>query len=171
MDYKYIEQLLERYFQCETSLQEEQILRAFFAQDDVPEALAEYVPMFRAISEAGEDALSDAFDQKMLALIAEEDKTDEPEAKVVMLNPQAGDERRPSLFAPFLRAAAIVACVLTIGGAAETAISTGQDEQGEPSATVNPYIRQADINQTIRVKDVNQAEHRVQVDSVGILEN
>ena len=30
MDYKYIEQLLERYWNCETSLEEEQILRAFF---------------------------------------------------------------------------------------------------------------------------------------------
>ena len=31
MDYKYIEQLLERYWQCETTLQEENILRAFFS--------------------------------------------------------------------------------------------------------------------------------------------
>ena len=32
MDYKYIEQLLERYWQGETSLQEEAILRSFFSQ-------------------------------------------------------------------------------------------------------------------------------------------
>ena len=30
MDYKYIEQLIERYWECETSQQEEDILRAFF---------------------------------------------------------------------------------------------------------------------------------------------
>ena len=36
MDYKYIEQLLERYWQCETSLEEEQILQAFFRQEDIP---------------------------------------------------------------------------------------------------------------------------------------
>ena len=29
MDYKYIEQLLDRYFRAETTLQEEQILKAF----------------------------------------------------------------------------------------------------------------------------------------------
>ena len=29
MDYKYIEQLLERYWACDTSVEEEQILRAF----------------------------------------------------------------------------------------------------------------------------------------------
>ena len=33
MDYKYIEQLLERYWACETTLQEEAILRAFFSQE------------------------------------------------------------------------------------------------------------------------------------------
>ena len=32
MDYKYIEQLLERYWNCETSAEEEQILRIFFQQ-------------------------------------------------------------------------------------------------------------------------------------------
>ena len=36
MDYKYIEQLLESYFDCRTTLQEEQILRSFFSQEDVP---------------------------------------------------------------------------------------------------------------------------------------
>ena len=36
MDYKYIEQLLERYWNCETSLEEEAILRMFFSQDDIP---------------------------------------------------------------------------------------------------------------------------------------
>ena len=36
MDYKYIEQLLERYWQCETTLQEDNILRAFFSQAEVP---------------------------------------------------------------------------------------------------------------------------------------
>ena len=35
MDYRYIEQLLERYWQCETSIEEERILKAFFSQDEV----------------------------------------------------------------------------------------------------------------------------------------
>ena len=35
MDCKYIEQLLERYWQCETSLEEEAQLRAFFNGSDV----------------------------------------------------------------------------------------------------------------------------------------
>ena len=36
MDYKYISQLLERYWNAETTLQEEEILKAFFQQDNVP---------------------------------------------------------------------------------------------------------------------------------------
>ena len=39
MDYKYIKQLLERYWNCETSLEEEDILRTFFSQEDIPSEL------------------------------------------------------------------------------------------------------------------------------------
>ena len=46
MDYKYIEQLLERYWQGETSLQEEAILRSFFSQPDIPESLQQYQALF-----------------------------------------------------------------------------------------------------------------------------
>ena len=44
MDYKYINQLLERYWECKTTLEEEQILRSFFSQLCVPEELAKYRP-------------------------------------------------------------------------------------------------------------------------------
>ena len=36
MDYKYINQLLERYWAAETTLEEEKILRTFFSQTDIP---------------------------------------------------------------------------------------------------------------------------------------
>ena len=42
MDYKYINQLLERYWRCETSIEEEDILKAFFSQKDVPVELLRY---------------------------------------------------------------------------------------------------------------------------------
>ena len=47
MDYKYIEQLLERYWRCETSLQEEEILRLFFSQEEVP---ADLLPLKTCLS-------------------------------------------------------------------------------------------------------------------------
>ena len=46
MDYKYIEQLLESYWQGETTLQEEAILRNFFSQQDIPEHLRKYKALF-----------------------------------------------------------------------------------------------------------------------------
>lgn len=66
MDYKYIEQLLERYWRCETSLQEEEILRMFFSQEDIPVALVPYRSLF--VYEQNEkemDVLGDDFDQRV----------------------------------------------------------------------------------------------------------
>ena len=42
MNYQYIEQLIERYFAAETSVAEERILRAFFAESNVPSHLQQY---------------------------------------------------------------------------------------------------------------------------------
>ena len=46
MDYKYIEQLLERYWQCDTSVEEEAQLREFFASGEVPDGLLRYRDLF-----------------------------------------------------------------------------------------------------------------------------
>ena len=106
MDYKYIEQLLERYFACETSLQEEQILRSFFSQDEqeLPESLRQYVPLFRAMQQ--EDVLGEDFDERILAMIEEQ-------PRVVKAREIPFKKRLMPLF----KAAAIVAIILTIGGA------------------------------------------------------
>ncbi len=41
-----IEELLNKYFEGETSAQEERMLRSFFSKADVPEELAVYKPLF-----------------------------------------------------------------------------------------------------------------------------
>ena len=46
MDYKYIEQLMERYWNAETSLEEESILRTFFSQKDIPAEMEHLRPLF-----------------------------------------------------------------------------------------------------------------------------
>ena len=46
MDYKYIEQLLERYWKCETTLQQEEILLMFFSQKEVPANLLPFRYVF-----------------------------------------------------------------------------------------------------------------------------
>ena len=119
MDYKYIEQLIERYFQCETTLQEEQILKAFFAQDEqeVPQQLRQYEALFAALrtdTELGED-----FDESILSMT-------EP--------PKAVKARTISLtkrLQPLFRAAAVVAIVLTLGNAINIGIQQQQSQIDE----------------------------------------
>ena len=105
MDYKYIEQLLDRYFQGETTLQEEQILKTFFAQEaeDMPQELSSYAPLFSMLNE--KETLPDDFDQCMLAMAKD---TIQVKARIVSLA-----ERLRPLFG----AAAVIAILLTLGNA------------------------------------------------------
>jgi len=108
MDYKYIEQLLDRYFQCDTTLEEEQILRTFFAQAEVPDALKQYAPLFVAQQqEKQENTLGSDFDERILSQIGE---TTPVKARTMSLG-----ERLMPLF----KAAAVVAIILTLGNAAQ----------------------------------------------------
>ena len=74
MNYQYIEQLLDKYFECQTTLEEEQILRSFFAQEDVPAHLLKYRELFNSQS-FGKNAetLGADFDQRILNAIGAED--------------------------------------------------------------------------------------------------
>jgi len=106
MDYKYIEQLLERYWQCETSVMEEQILRSFFSQEEVPVHLLPYKEVFAYQQVQKEVKISEDFEERMLALV------DVPVVKA----------RRMTLtnrFMPLMKAAAMVAMVLTLGNVAQ----------------------------------------------------
>ena len=66
MDYKYIEQLLERYWNCETSAEEEQILRIFFQQKEVPAYLRRYQSLFIYQEKAGNMKLGNDFEERIL---------------------------------------------------------------------------------------------------------
>lgn len=148
MDYKYIEQLLERYWDCETTSEEESILRTFFSQKDVPARLIKYRSLFEYQKQSvGEEFLGEEFDQKVLAAIDED--TEEPvkvvKAKVVPLG---------SYLKPLFKAAAIVAMVLTIGDAAQWSMG-GElpDSQMQPmmaadTAKIDNGMVTADIGQT-----------------------
>lgn len=102
MDFNYIEQLLERYWRCETSLEEEARLRAFFNGDDVPEHLLRYKDLFVYQRLQQEVHLCEDFDARVLA---------EVEAPVVKAERQTWAAR----FMPLFRAAAVVAVVLLVG--------------------------------------------------------
>jgi len=108
MDYKYIEQLIQRYFECQTTLQEEEILKAFFTQEEVPVRLLKYKDLF-CYEQNGQkdDCLGEDFDEKIMKMIQEPQVV---KAKTIKLT----DRLRP-----LFKAAAVVAIVLSIGMAAQ----------------------------------------------------
>lgn len=149
MDYKYIEQLLERYWDCETTNEEESILRTFFSQKDVPARLIKYRSLFEYQKMAANDEpLGDEFDRKVLDAINEdtEESVRVVKAKVVSL---------ATYLKPLFKAAAIVAMVLTIGDAAQWSMGDNSyDDMAQPmmaadTATVDNGMVTADVNQTV----------------------
>lgn len=146
MDYKYIEQLLDRYWQCETSLEEEQILRAFFQQNDIPAEMSQYKPLFTYVNEEKQtDVLGEDFDEKMLSLIGEE-----PKAKVISIRQR---------LMPLFRAAAVVAIVLTLGNALQVAFLPKEDASsvvatGIQKPSEGPSVAKAD---STRMDSINRA--------------
>lgn len=128
MDYKYIEQLLSRYFEGDTTLKEEQILKAFFAQDDedVPLSLRRCKSLFEAM-EQGDDVLGDDFDDRILSLVG--NASERYDLEVGNASEPCNTEESPAIpqkarvislherFRPLLRAAAIVAVILTLSTA------------------------------------------------------
>lgn len=115
MDYKYIEQLLERYWACETSVEEEQILRSFFRQKEIPVHLLPYKSLFIYQDKEKEIGLGEDFDQRILAEI---------ERPVV----RARRLTLHSRLMPFFKAAAAVVFLFLIGGVVKR--SVGEDKGG-----------------------------------------
>ena len=116
MDYKYIEQLLERYWRCETSLEEEEILRMFFSQKEVPAKLRRYRDLFAyEHQEVKDDVLGDDFDARMMEMVSEPSQ----KARTISLTQR---------FMPLFKAAAMVAIFLTLGNAAQRAFEAPNDE-------------------------------------------
>lgn len=121
MDYKYIEQLLDRYWNCETTLQEEDILKAFFSQENVPAELARYKSLFVYEQEQTALSLGSDFDDKVLAAVAAENDastaadTTAPTAKTV----KAAHISLFNRLRPLYRAAAAVAIITLLGTAAQ----------------------------------------------------
>lgn len=137
MDYKYIEQLLDKYFECQTTLEEEQILRAFFAQENVPAHLLQYRELF--VSQAfgkNAESLGTDFDERILSIIGAEDK--EEEVKHVVARKVSLNKR----LRPLYKAAACVAIVLAIGQAAQMPYYKSEAEQQESLARSLEQLQQ-----------------------------
>lgn len=158
MDYKYIEQLLERYWRCETSLQEEEILRLFFSQEEVPTNLVPYKDLFIYEQEQKEtDILGDDFNQKILEKV----NGDQPvKARTITMRKR---------LMPLFKAAAVVAILLTLQNALqETFTSTTPSTQQSvevPHANKEakgPAVAKADstkIDSTQKVSTITDTEY------------
>ncbi len=142
MNYQYIEQLLDRYWNGETTLGEEEILRSFFCQDDVPAHLKAYSEFFTYTRVAKDLCVSDDFDSRFDEMfeIGQESKS-EVRLKAIRVT------FRQRLM-PFIKAAAVVAVTLTIGGAAMKGLM--QDEAFEyGSFSTGTYVQANEVQQVI----------------------
>lgn len=124
MDYKYINQLIERYFDGETTLEEERILHSFFSQKDVPAELAQYKALFDYQRlEVENDVLGEDFDQKIMSKIQEPAPV---KARTIKMTQR---------LMPLFKAAAIVAIVLTLSNAVQMSFDSNNNSVG----AVNGY--------------------------------
>lgn len=81
MDSKQLEQLLEKYWNCETSLEEEKTLRDYFNSSEVPQHLKETSDLFRFFENERQRSLGDDFDKQVITSVK---KTKSP-AKVISM--------------------------------------------------------------------------------------
>ena len=141
MNYTYIEQLLERFWKGETSSEEERILKSFFEQNDVPQHMQADALYFSYLEASASEVLSSDFDKRFDAIIAEDDKSKlHVKAKVVKF-------RRRLM--PFLQAAAAVAVVLTVGGAALKGLMNDDDIDFGNNLTSDTYLKADDVKHVI----------------------
>jgi hypothetical protein len=83
MDSNKIDELLNKYWNCETSLEEEQQLREYFRGDQIPEQWKETAPLFRYFDAHKKKTLNDgAFDASVMAKIKSPSKN---QGKVVKI--------------------------------------------------------------------------------------
>ena len=104
MDYKHIENLLEKYWACETSIVEEKELKAFFSSNQVPEHLKETAALFKYYdAESNQKKLGTDFDNEVLEGIGNDYASKETkEAKVVQW------------FNNYAKVAAVILIVITL---------------------------------------------------------
>jgi len=153
MDYKDIEQLLERYWQCETSVEEEAALRDFFAKEEVPAHLLRYKNLFVYQQVQQEVGLGEDFDARILA---------EVEPTVV----KAKRLTLTGRFIPLFKAAAII---LSLGNVAQHSFS-GDDGSVLATDTIGKQVTAPSVAISNDVKaeqvladSLARVNHKVQV--------
>ena len=117
MDYKYIEQLLDKYFDATSSESEEKILKIFFSQKEIPAHLAPFADIFRLteaelVTTPGKD-----FEERLMQRIGIQEETAPKHVKAQRMT-------LSQRLHPLGRAAAAVAIVALVGGSMYRAYMT-----------------------------------------------
>ena len=99
MDSKQVNSLLEKYWNCETSLEEEQVLRKHFNGQDIPDSLSDTAALFQYFEAEKTQVLDHSFDNVVINELHER-----PKGKVIAL--------------PLIKIARIAAGVLVVIAAA-----------------------------------------------------
>ncbi len=156
MDYKYINQLLERYWDGETSLEEEKILRTFFSQDVVPADLRKYKELFAygAFMEK-EEVLGEDFERKVMSKIT---MMEQPKAKVISMTAR---------LKPLFKAAAVVAIFLTLGNAAQVSFNNNPKVVSTPGYHVNKVGTSVALNDSVVNDSVRQGKLQATTDNTS----
>lgn len=129
MDYNDIERLLERYWRCETSVEEEARLRDFFTREEVPARLMRYKSLFGYQQEQRQVQVSDDFDARLWA-------------KINASRPSVVKAKRVSpaiRLMPLLKAAAVIAVVVGLGNLMQRSFYAG-DAQDTVTDTIGKQI-------------------------------
>ncbi len=163
MDYKYIEQLLERYWDCLTTPEEEHILHTFFRQAGVPQHLERYKPLFECMAEHADALPGKDFDERVLRMAAE-------------MQPEAAAEPRQTPLRRTLRivlnTAASVAAICILGVAAHQVFNHKKAPIGwdyNPAAYTDTYMSAEDAyDESIEaLRMVQECLKETPTDSVG----
>ena len=74
MDYNKIKILLEKYWNCETTLEEESLLQDYLSGADIPEDLKEFTPLFQYYKTQRAEKVSEDFEDRVLNEIESKQK-------------------------------------------------------------------------------------------------
>jgi len=65
MNYKKIQELLDKYWNCESTLEEEEMLRSYFSNEEVHDDFKEYESLFKHFNEVKGSRVSNNFDDRI----------------------------------------------------------------------------------------------------------
>lgn len=160
MNTERIEQLLDKYFDGETSLEEEKELREFFQQDEIPNHLKSYTDQFSYINAMGKPKT----DVDPFSKIEEREKESPFEGRQSrFLNRDRGVSTRSTPITWALRAAAAIILVLT-GLTAGLLLNPQQGASDEQLAALQEEISQ--MKNALMYGSVQQASASERISAV-----